>query len=73
MSTPAVVDLDGDGIPEIIFGSSDSVSGAWDSPGVLRALRGDTGSELFTVTDPSLAVNFVSSVAVGDIDGDGHP
>jgi hypothetical protein len=73
MSTPAVVDLDGDGVPEIIFGSSDNTTGAWDSPGVLRALRGDTGAELFTVTDPSLAINFISSVAVGDIDGDGHP
>ncbi len=41
--------------------------------GVLRALRGDNGSELFTVTDPSYFINTASSIATGDIDGDGMP
>ncbi len=73
MMTPAVVDLTGDGVPEVIFGSTASTGGGLVEVGVLRALNGATGAELFTQNDPNLLVNTASSVAVGDIDGDGAP
>ncbi len=73
MMTPAVVDLTGDGVPEVIFGSTASTGGGAVEVGVLRALNGATGAELFTQTDPTLQINTASSVAVGDIDGDGQP
>ncbi|HEX5050755.1 MAG TPA: FG-GAP-like repeat-containing protein [Planctomycetota bacterium] len=73
MMTPAVIDLDGDGIPEIVFASTASTGGGLVEIGNLRALRGSDGSELFTVTNPAHNVNTASSVAVGDIDLDGLP
>jgi hypothetical protein len=73
MMTPAVVDLDGDVIPEVIFGSTSSTGGGLVEIGVLRALRGTDGAEVFTVTDPTLFVSTTCSVAVGDIDGDTRP
>lgn len=73
MMTPAVVDLDGDGVPEVVFGATSSRGGGYVEVGVLRALHGANGSEYFTVTDSSLRVNTAASVAAGDIDGDGHP
>lgn len=73
MMTPAVCDLDGDGVPEVIFASTASIGGGYVEVGYLRALRGDNGTELFTVTDSSHLVNTASSVAVGDIDLDGRP
>ena len=69
MMTPGVVDLNGDAMPDIVFGSStgDAI------PGPLRALNGRTGEELYTVSDPGLLIDTASSVAVGDIDNDGLP
>lgn len=72
-SSPAVVDLDKDGVPEVISGGaffpSDGTSGAesrghhlyvWDSSGRLK-WRHDT---------PGVVIG---SPAVGDINGDGYP
>ncbi len=73
MMTPAVIDISNDGVPDVIFGSTASVGGGYVEVGYLRALSGNNGSELFTVTDPNYLVNTASSVAVGDIDGDGQP
>ncbi|MGA1840051.1 MAG: PKD domain-containing protein [bacterium] len=73
MMTPAVIDLNDDNIPDIVFGSTSSRGGAYVEIGVLRALSGNNGAELFTVTDSSLYVNTASSVAAGDIDLDGKP
>jgi len=73
MSVPAVIDLDGDGRPEVVFPSTASRGGGLVERGVLRALDGRDGSELWTVSDPTLWVNTASSVAAGDIDGDGLP
>ncbi len=73
MMTPSVIDLNGDDIPDVVFGSTASTGGGAVEVGFLRALSGADGSELFTVTDSSLRINTASSVAVGDIDLDGHP
>jgi hypothetical protein len=73
MMTPSVIDLNDDGVPEVVFGSTASTGGGLVEVGVLRALDGATGSELFTVTDPAYAISTTASVATGDIDGDGLP
>jgi hypothetical protein len=73
MMTPGIIDLNGDGAADVIFASTSSRGGGSVEVGVLRALSGADGSELFTVTDSSQQVNTASSVAVGDIDGDGKP
>jgi hypothetical protein len=59
-----------DDIPTVYFNSFED--GATPMvEGVLRAVRGDTGQTIWTVTDPSLRTNGMSSLAVGDLDGDG--
>jgi hypothetical protein len=73
MMTPAVIDLNNDGIPDVIFGSTKSTSGDGLQPGILRAISGKDGSALFNVTNPAFLINCSTSVAVGDIDGDGKP
>ncbi|HEU4412244.1 MAG TPA: HYR domain-containing protein [Polyangiaceae bacterium] len=72
MMTPAVADLNEDGVPDVVFASTASTGGGTVEQGVLRALHGATGAELFTVTDPTLRVNTASSLAVADVDLDGH-
>jgi hypothetical protein len=71
--TPSVIDLDADGIPDVVFGSTDSRGGGFVEIGALRALSGADGRELFTVTDTTLAINAFSQIAVADIDSDGRP
>ena len=70
-SIPLVVDLDDNCVPDIIFnsytGSQASVNG------VIRALRGDSGEKLWTVTDAAYRSDSTSNLAVGDIDQDGLP
>lgn len=73
MMTPSVIDLDGDGVPEIVVGTTPSLGGGYVEVGSLRAVRGDTGAEVFTVTDSAYRINTASSIAVGDIDDDGKP
>lgn len=42
-------------------------------PGVLHAISGKDGHDLWSVTDPSLAVGAETAPALADIDGDGKP
>jgi hypothetical protein len=73
MGTPSVIDLNKDGVPDVVFGSTASTSGRLVEVGFLRALNGSNGSEMFTVTDPALRISTTASIAVGDIDLDGFP
>lgn len=73
MNTPCVIDLDGDGFPEIVFGSTPSTGGGLVEVGHLRALDGRTGAMQFTVSDPAYLVNTACSMATGDLDNDGRP
>ena len=78
MMTPAVIDLNSDGIPEIVFstfgdrGAGEGI-GRDSITGVLRAISGVDGSKIWTVTDPAFAVDALSGIAVGDVDRDGRP
>ena len=73
MSTPGIVDLNGDDVPDVVFGATASTGGALVEVGHLRALDGASGVEIFTVTDVNQRVNTAASVAIGDIDQDGLP
>ncbi|HVI03785.1 MAG TPA: FG-GAP-like repeat-containing protein [Enhygromyxa sp.] len=70
-SIPVVADLDGDCVPEIIF--NPYINGVITAQGVVRAINGDTGVQLWSVTDPAYASDSTANPAVGDIDGDGAP
>jgi uncharacterized repeat protein (TIGR01451 family) len=77
-SSPVVVDLDGDGVPDVVFTASnfDPLLGVYE-PTFLRAIRGDTGESVFDVQsffDGSRFYEFaMATVAAGDIDLDGRP
>jgi hypothetical protein len=67
LSLPVVADLDGDGMPEVIV----NLTGYFGSPGILSVWAGD-GSGLVW-QDRTAALDFASSFAVADVDGDGGP
>ncbi len=69
MMTPVVVDVSGDSVPDVVF--SAYVGNNYSTDGVLRAISGADGSELWTVTDPAYRVRGSASLAAGDLDSDG--
>ncbi|MHB0960422.1 MAG: putative Ig domain-containing protein [Pirellulaceae bacterium] len=69
--TPAVIDLNADGVPEVIV-STFTNNVVWED-GILRALDGRDGSVVWSVTNPAWRVVPGSHVAVGDLDLDGRP
>ncbi|MFE8597547.1 FG-GAP-like repeat-containing protein [Archangium violaceum] len=79
MMQPVVVDVNRDGTPDIVFSTFDgdfyntAYQNGYDgnANGVLRAVSGSTGAELWTVENPSYRVKPAASIAAGDIDGDG--
>jgi hypothetical protein len=73
MMTPAILDVSGDGVPDVVFGSTSSVGGGLVEVGILRALDGASGIELWSVIDPQLAINTAFNIAAGDLDNDGLP
>jgi hypothetical protein len=82
MMAPMVANLtddNGDGkidrndVPDVVFSSFDRNGINFSTGGVLRAVSGDDGRELFAVTDPALATTPVSGVAIADLDNDGKP
>jgi hypothetical protein len=70
MMTPAVIDIDESGSPDIVFATyaGRNYSGA----GILRAIDGETHEPVFDLTDPAKHVSGASSLAIGDIDTDGR-
>jgi len=76
MATPAVVDFDFDSDPKtlspsIVFASFPTV-GHYQNPGVLRIISGKDCSQQYSFDAPEDATMSPASVAVGDLDGDGH-
>jgi FG-GAP-like repeat len=71
MMLPAIIDLTQDGIPDIVF--STFTGKEWQANGILRAISGNDGTEIFSVTDRNYHVNPSGNIAVGDIDLDGQP
>jgi len=69
MMTPIVIELNGDGVPDVVFNSFSG--GNYTTNGVIRAISGADGSELWSVADPTLRVRGEASIAAGDLDGDG--
>lgn len=64
---PLIIDLDGDGISEIIL-----MDGPGSSPQIY-AIHGDTGEEYFRVPYFNRSVVYGTAFAAADIDLDGHP
>jgi hypothetical protein len=77
LTTPVVVPLvrpppDSSSAPAVVFNTILSDRGAGSAvPGVMRAVSGWDGSELWT-TDPAHPVNGLAGIAAGDLDGTGH-
>lgn len=69
MMTPAVVDITGDGIPDIVF--STFKGAGYGSASILRAVNGRTYEPIFDLIEPEKHVVGATSVAIGDLDGDG--
>jgi hypothetical protein len=67
---PMVSDLDGDGVPEIVFVSWYYPEGGAPWPARIRAIRGDDCSEVWT-SDHSQDPN--NQIALADLTGDGLP
>ncbi|NEQ97459.1 MAG: hypothetical protein F6K30_12165 [Cyanothece sp. SIO2G6] len=71
MMTPAIIDINDDAIPDIIFSTFTGSHPQTNS--LLRAISGADGRELWTVTDASYQLTGLGGVAVGDIDNDQRP
>lgn len=69
MSTPMVGDLEGDGIPEIVF--TTFKGGAWSSSGYIRVISGVDGREKWSATKPELMAYGTIAPLLIDIEGDG--
>ncbi|HET6585357.1 MAG TPA: FG-GAP-like repeat-containing protein, partial [Nannocystaceae bacterium] len=69
--TPMVADLDGDCVPEIVFNSYHNSE--YQTDGILRAIRGDTGAKVWTLGDQAYRTDPGAHPAIGDLDGDGRP
>jgi hypothetical protein len=69
MMTPAVVDVNGDGTPDIVFNAFQGTNATSD--GVLRAISGADGQDLWVADNPLARVRGTASVAAADIDQDG--
>ena len=65
----AAGDVDGDGVPDLVIPGS---GGSSFGPGQIAVMHGD-GAGGFSQAPPVVIPGFGSAVAIGDLDGDGHP
>jgi hypothetical protein len=70
MMTPAVMDIDESGSPDIVFATYTARN--YTGASILRAIDGETHEPIFDLTDPAKHVTGGSSLALGDIDNDGR-
>jgi hypothetical protein len=70
MMTPAVIDIDENGSPDIVFSTFQGSS--YNAGSVLRAVDGETFQTIFDLTDVAKHVSGSASLAIGDIDTDGR-
>ena len=77
-SSASIADLDGDGAPEVVIASDLDVSTCRDNPAVqpcqfgsIIRVMNNNGTERFRHNIPGEIT--ISSPAVGDVNGDGHP
>ena len=68
---PLVGDVNGDTIPDVVFNSGVAPGGFGD--GVIRALDGRTGAEIFTASGTDVRVHASSNLALADLTGDTLP
>lgn len=71
MMTPIVIDVNEDGTPDVLFNTF--AGSNYNTNGVLRAISGADGSELWTVTNSAYETRGISQIAAGDLDNDGLP
>lgn len=72
LSTPAVGDLDGNGVPEVVFTAHSATN--WNYAGTLVALSGDGTGVVFEVAEAGGYLFAGSGIpALGDLEGDGSP
>ncbi|HZI06790.1 MAG TPA: kelch repeat-containing protein, partial [Archangium sp.] len=69
MMTPVVVDVNTDGVPDVVFNTF--AGSTYTRNGVMRAISGDDGRDLWAVTDPAQRVLPGAGISAGDIDHDG--
>jgi hypothetical protein len=69
--SPMVADLDQDCIPEIVFNSYRNSD--YTDNGILRVIRGDDGSKVWSLGDDMWQTDPSAHPAIGDITGDGVP
>ncbi len=71
MMTPSVIDVNGDGTPDVLANYF-SVAQGYNGPGVMRALHGATGQVLWTSANVAGEnIRPPSSIAAADLRGDG--
>ncbi|MDY7226941.1 immunoglobulin-like domain-containing protein [Hyalangium rubrum] len=70
MMTPVVVDVSGDGVPDVVFNAF--AGSNHTSNGVMRAIDGATGADLWAVSNANYRVRGAAQIAAGDIDFDGQ-
>jgi len=68
ISTPLVADIDQNGVPNVIVMTY--ANDQYQTDAILRVLDGDTGAELWTVTDPAYRLRGAATVAVGNLDAE---
>jgi hypothetical protein len=77
MATPVVVDFNFDSDPKTLSPSvvftSFPTAGSYQNPGILRVISGNDCSQQWSFAEAGDTTMSPASVAVGDLDADGHP